>query len=482
MVTGSIVSFFPFEGGTVKAPPVAGTLNVTWEDLSPLTNTFQGDVNLSMLWLSLKAEGADIDLNSIKVDTWGIPSQGINRTFLWSDNNYDKERSYGECIIAEDDSGPYVLPPTGVMRECNGPLIGQPVVIEQNRSRYFIVYLDLDFDPLQRYTDRDLRVCVPNGGIDSSAATVIGLPACSRTIDVNRRFFFDDMEHGPGGWTFSGGDSGGVNPTGLWHLSTNEEDCINNLGGMPFYHSARTSWWYGHRYLWFGDYVCNYYTHESGNPLTSTRNWGTLTTPWIDARKGTSLSMTIWQFLSRELYEGVDLAQIYLRDDTGWHFVSSEWFTDDQWKKLNYNLSDYAGKQVKLEFRFDTMDSMNNLFLGWFVDDLVVYGEVLDHDYGEVLDHDIAVTDLSVADYVTLTQQNITARVSNIGANDESNIRVNLTQDGGLIDQKTISFLASGGTTNVTMQWTPPADTRYALKAPLYQVRAFSGTTNSVRR
>lgn len=45
---------------TVTAPPPAGTLNVTWENLAPDTNTFQGDVNLSMLSLTLMADGADI--------------------------------------------------------------------------------------------------------------------------------------------------------------------------------------------------------------------------------------------------------------------------------------------------------------------------------------------------------------------------------------------------------------------------------------
>jgi hypothetical protein len=107
MVTGTMVSLYPYEGGTVKAPPTAGTLNVTWADLSPITNTYQGDVNLSMLWIALKAEGADIDLYSVKIDVWGLPSQGINRTFLWDDPNHDMERSYQECEIAIDSSSPY---------------------------------------------------------------------------------------------------------------------------------------------------------------------------------------------------------------------------------------------------------------------------------------------------------------------------------------------------------------------------------------
>lgn len=456
MVVGGVVSMLPFEGSVVKAPPAAGTLNVTWESLAPETNTFQGDVNLSLLWLALKAEGADITLESIKVDVWGLPSQGINRTFAWDDRNGDKEMSYAECIIAEDVSSPYILPPAGQMKECTWPGPGVNVVINQNKTRYFTIYLDLDFDPDQKFTDRDLYVCVNNGHITSSAADVIGLPACSRTIDVNRRFFFDDMEHGQGDWTFTGGDSGGVHPNGLWHLSQGEEDCMNNPGGLPFYHSANTSWWYGHRYYWFDQgWACNYYTHEAGNPVSPTRNWGRLRTPWIDATKGTSLAMKVWHYLTREQYEGVDLAQIYLNNGVGWHFISSEWTTDSHWKKLALNLSEYAGQRIQLEFRFDTVDSMNNLFWGWFIDDLVVYGEVLAHD--------ISVTQLGIGDYVSLDPQVVTAQINNIGANNENNIDVNLTVDGAVVDQTTISFLASGANTTVGLSWTPSGEGTYQV-------------------
>ncbi|TET91747.1 MAG: hypothetical protein E3J35_01265, partial [Methanomassiliicoccales archaeon] len=450
LMAGFIVNPTP-----VGAPPATGTLNITWENLAPDTNTYQGDVNLTVLWLALEAQDADITLESIQVDIYGFPPEGINRTFAWDDRNYDKEMSYAECVIGEDTSAPYVLPPLGQMRECTWPGIGRPVVIEQNRSRYFTIYLDLDFDPDQQLTDKDLRVCVNEGSITSSASTVVGLPACSRTIEINTRLFFDDMERGQGNWTFEGGDDGGIYPDGLWHLSQGEEDCINNVPRRLFFHSENTSWWYGRRFEWFGDWMCNYYTNRSEAPLQPTKNWGRLRTPWIDARKGTSLVMTVWHFLAREMYSGVDLARVFLSDGEGWHLISGERTTDDHWRKLILNLSEYAGKQVQLEFRFDTMDERNNLFFGWFIDDLSVHGEVMEHD--------IAVTEFNMESFVSLDPQSVTARVSNIGMNDEYNVEIDLTQDGAVVDQKIITYLASGDTTKVMLTWVPPGEGLYEI-------------------
>jgi hypothetical protein len=455
MMIGGTITLWPFEGTIIEAPPLAaGTLSVTWESLAPWTNTFQGDVNLTVLWLALKAEGANIVLNSIRVDVYGFPTDGINRTFLWDDYDGDKFMAFFECIIGEDATPPYVLPPNNDMRECTGPDEGMPVVIDQDETRYFTVYMDLGFDPDQSLIGNDLKACVEN--INSSADTVVGLPACSRTIEVNKRFFYDGMEQGQGDWTFTGGDDGGVHPDGLWHMSQGEEYCANEDEDVPFYHSDNTSWWYGYNHYLFGDWWCDYYTHQSGAPLLPTRNWGELRTPWIDARKGSSLALTIWHLLSKEPFMAVDVASVYLDDGDGWHHVSSEININTTWKKMTLNLSEYAGKQVRLEFRFDTIDAQGNMYLGWFIDDLVVYGKALKHD--------IAVTDLKgLKDYVYLVPQNITAMVSNIGTEDENDIEVNLTQNGTTIDQQTISFLASETNTTVNFTWNPPGVGEYDI-------------------
>lgn len=456
MTIGGIAVMIPVDNIVVKAPLAGGTLNVTVVNIAPVTNTFQGDMNLTMLWIAMKAEGDNITLEEIKIDTWGIPTQGINRSFLWDDYNGNKEMDFLGCVIAEDTSSPYIFPPAGQLLECTGPNAGQPLVIKLNQTRYFMVLLDLDFDPTQKFTDRDLRVCVKDSYIMSSANNTIPSPftECSRTIDVNTRIFYDSMQRGQGDWTFDGGDEAGEHPTGLWHISINESDCMNTGGNLPFSHTGNASWWYGHRYDFMGNWICDYYTHEPGNVINSTRNWGRLRTPWIDATKGTNLALTVWQFLSRETYPGKDIADVYVDDGMGYKFITSQWLTNGTWRKLNLNLTAYSGKDLQFEFRFDTVDTLNNQLVGWLLDDIVVYGEVLDHD--------IAVTNLKVGDYVSLDPQTVSAQVSNVGKFAESNIEVNLTVDGSVVDQKTIS-LASGENTTVDLTWNPPGEGVYEI-------------------
>ncbi|MHA2163956.1 MAG: CARDB domain-containing protein, partial [Candidatus Thorarchaeota archaeon] len=80
-----------------------------------------------------------------------------------------------------------------------------------------------------------------------------------------------------------------------------------------------------------------------------------------------------------------------------------------------------------------------------------------------VLEHDIAVTQLSVPDFIFLEPQNVSAQVSNIGNRTEYNIEVNLTQNGTTISKKTIPLLASEENKSVTFGWTPPGVGQYEI-------------------
>ena len=42
------------------------------------------------------------------------------------------------------------------------------------------------------------------------------------------------------------------------------------------------------------------------------------------------------------------------------------------WTKATFNLKNFVGQKVRIQFRFDTIDSNNNAHEGWYVDDVVV--------------------------------------------------------------------------------------------------------------
>jgi hypothetical protein len=44
------------------------------------------------------------------------------------------------------------------------------------------------------------------------------------------------------------------------------------------------------------------------------------------------------------------------------------------WTKVEVSLADYAGQDIYLRFRFDTMDDISNNFEGWYIDDISISG------------------------------------------------------------------------------------------------------------
>ncbi len=375
MMAGGFAVLFPYESNVVRAPPTAGSLTVTFHDISPDTHTFPGDVNISMISLEMTASGGDAQVYSIDFTLSGIihPSE-ISNVALWDDANGDKVQQSYECELARTPvmTSTFTVPRTGNLSECTGPA---NYVVNDSQTRYILVLISVNITAVPDNTIR-LYVTAINADV-----TVNGGTGSTGAIEVNSIFFSDDMESGPNGWIKEGWDEGLMHtPGGLWHLSQGEEVCKNTILGQPFFHSYNTSWWYGHRYEDPSDpgtFLCNYYTHEPGDPYASTRNWGKLRTPWIDARKGTSLVVTVWHYLSKELGGFLDRARVYLNDSLGWHFIYEAKSTENQWSKLTFNLSDYAGKRMQLEFRFDEVDRHNNHFLGWFIDDLTIYGKYI---------------------------------------------------------------------------------------------------------
>jgi hypothetical protein len=461
MIFGSFIAITP---AIVVAPPLAGTLNVTFHDLAPDTNTFARDVNVTMIWLEMTASGGAVQLMSIDftLGGTGITASEVSSVAFWDDagpppfnGGPDAKQQWYECQLdwSPVNSLSFSIPGSGSLAECTGP---GNYIINDFETRFLLVYLTVDAT-----ADEGDMINLTIDAINTDG-TVSGGSDTTRTIEVMHVFFLDNMESGQGSWTRVGWDDGHMHePDGLWHLSQGEEDCSNNVDGLPYFHSTSTSWWYGRRFedpFRPGVYVCNYYTHMPGQYLSGTRNRGTLTTPDVDATTGSSLVLTYWYMISTETDDpgqDYDPAHLWLYDvtDGTWDRLTTEdpsyGSTDTRWWKETINISAYAGKHIQLEFRFDTEDEINNQYLGWFVDDLSLFGKTEPHD--------IAVTENDVNPVITPSggSKSVTARFSNIGTSDETNINIRLTVDGVTKDTGTIASLLSGESILRTLTWNP---------------------------
>lgn len=461
VIVAAVIALAPM---IVMAPPTQGTLDVTVHDIAPETHTFPGDMNVTMLWIEMTATGGDVRVNSLDFTLGGTFNAGeVESVALWDDSSGivgpDKLQGYYECELTKTNNptGGFTLPTAGSLNNCASPFGNY--IVPQFQTRFILVFVSVSASATEGH-----KINISLDAI-SSPDTVNGDSGASGTVEIMTIFFSDDMESGMGSWTREGWDKGHVHePNGLWHLSSGEEDCKNNMLNQPFYQSPTTGWWYGHRYedpFDPGVYVCSYYTWMPGSYLSSTRNMGNLTTPNIDATVGSSLAVTFRHMLAGEPDTGLvkpDNGHLWI-DDGMWHkitpFVDGYDSTDNSWWKETVNLSAYAGKNVQLELRFDTLDTMNNLWLGWFVDDLVVYGKTLPHD--------IAVNGNTVNPAVSTLDFPITvgADYNNIGSNDETNIGIRLTVNNASVDTGTIASLLSGNSVYRELTWSTASAGQY---------------------
>jgi hypothetical protein len=373
MTCGTAFSLSSFIAQTTIAPPLAGNLDIVFYDMAPDTHTYPGDNNVTMIGLDMTASLENVQVISIDFTLGGtVTPAGIDSVALTGYSYSDVEGNWHLCEFARTTvtAPTFAVPGTGNLEECAGTS-GRDFLVTTSSTRSVHVRLSVS-DVASVNTTIQLSVT----GINTDGS-VVGGTGTTALIWVFDALFKDDIESGLNGWTASGGDGGGTYPNGLWHLSSGEEGCANSQYNEDFYSSPTTSWWYGHKHEdpWNpGTFICTYATWIPGDPMNFTMNWGNLTSPWINATGVEELYITFWHLLSRELYMGVDIAALWLYDGQ-WHQVSPTYhFTDDIWQRVSYNLSAYAGRHVKLEFRFDTIDRHNNLFLGWFIDDVALYG------------------------------------------------------------------------------------------------------------
>jgi len=216
--------------------------------------------------------------------------------------------------------------------------------------------------------------------------------------------FADDFESGENGWLANG----------FWHQETLNGSLVNTLvdsghtslapdeagpqAPLPFAASGDVAWWYG-----LADTGTFVGTQSAGDSLLSggrseSANEGQLFSPSIDLANAISpvlLFNTWWEVESvNPNSAGFDILEILISTDGGSTydsikrlnpfvdpndsdrnhkpFSSGGFFRKPVWVIEEMDLSDYVGKNIKVQFKFDTRDALYNGFRGWVIDDFRV--------------------------------------------------------------------------------------------------------------
>ncbi len=115
-----------------------------------------------------------------------------------------------------------------------------------------------------------------------------------------------------------------------------------------------------------------------GSPAQKNYNFGanngTAVTPEVSLPAGKVTTLSLALYMATESGTSYDKLYIYLIDANGkknqlW-YKGSKGFKTNSWLDLKFDLSKWKGQKVKIEFNFNTSDSVANSTLGVLVDDL----------------------------------------------------------------------------------------------------------------
>ncbi|MFQ6128375.1 MAG: Ig-like domain-containing protein, partial [Thermoplasmata archaeon] len=188
----------------------------------------------------------------------------------------------------------------------------------------------------------------------ASSSTNLSVSA-SATIETQVPYsipLFDDMENGTGDWIAGG----------LWHQVRNE------TGTEPPWnitYSGSYSWWYGQ--------------DPTGNYDTGSRTSGNLTSPPINLvdTLGAELTFRYWY----ETEQTLDKDQRWLLLKVGnrpWQkpgdpgAIQLNLTPERTWLEWRTNLSTSIGNIVRVRLYFDSIDNLDNVYQGWYLDDFLI--------------------------------------------------------------------------------------------------------------
>ena len=150
---------------------------------------------------------------------------------------------------------------------------------------------------------------------------------------------------------------------------------------------------------YFGNDATHSYYSDSGtvapNPEVVS---GTFTSPDIDLTHASAATLKFRSFL--EVDDTTDVARVTVTDTDGnalgvvaaTRTAPNNLANQGLWKTVELSLDSYLGQTVQLVFEFDTVDTLENGYEGWFVDDIQVLADfdVVGVNVVSACDHDAA--------------------------------------------------------------------------------------------
>ena len=190
---------------------------------------------------------------------------------------------------------------------------------------------NLEFGTTYHFTIK----AIDNAGNTGGLSNIVSENTTTPTIA-----FSDDMESGLG-WI----------PNGLWHHETYKSS------------SPVSSWAYN---------LGGPYTYNTGST-----NSGSLTSPIIDLTNFSSATLAFETFYQTES-TGTLWDQRKIQIGVDGVFIEVDQLSGDpmmEWNAYATDISSYAGKNVQIRFFFDTVDGYINDYEGWYIDDILIFGE-----------------------------------------------------------------------------------------------------------
>ncbi|MHA2305691.1 MAG: S8 family serine peptidase, partial [Candidatus Hodarchaeales archaeon] len=146
----------------------------------------------------------------------------------------------------------------------------------------------------------------------------------------------------------------GLETDGLWHL-------VDDSQPYGEVYSPTHSMWYGQ--------------DDTGDYDTGTANSDALTTPYILLEDAQAFTFFSW-YETEEPGHFYDLKDVYIiLPDGSWEMLGYVSGVMNEWVWYSFDISAYNGLLVRFAFFFDTVDNILNNFRGWYIDDIIIFGE-----------------------------------------------------------------------------------------------------------